>query len=336
MIEVQQFGMNRNRTPIELYKLTNCNGASASVITYGAAIQSVCVPDRNGKLDDVILGFNDTEAYEQQTGYMGATIGRCCGRIGKTEFMLNGQKYNLHANSGELHLHGGVGGFDKKVWKAELQEEKVVMKYTSPDGEEGYPGTLSAEVDFSFSDDNELRIEYSAFCDKDTICSLTNHIYFNLKNHYSGDILRHRLKVYAQHFTELDNKLIPTGRILPVDGTSMDFREFRTISDGAKSGNFAFGEHKGIMLMAELREQDSGRQMQVYSTKPGLQYYNGYVIDIPVKAKDGTMYGPCAGMCLEPQFYPNGINNKNFPSPVLKAGNIYSHCTKYRFGIVDD
>jgi len=333
MIEVREFGRTSDGTQIELYKLTNQSGASASVITYGAAIQSVRVPDRSGKLDDVVLGCDDAEAYEKQTGYLGATLGRCCSRIAKGEFMLNGQKHKLTINSGDLHLHGGACGFDKKVFAAEVQGEKVVMRYTSPDGEEGYPGTLSVEIQFSFSDDNELCIEYSATCDKDTICALTNHTYFNLKGHGSGDIWEHRLKVYAKDFTELDSKNLPTGRILPVDGTPMDFQEFRVLSDGARSGNFAFGAHEGLILMAELEEQESGRVMEVYSTKPGLQHYAGYALNVPFAAKDGVFYVPSAGTCLEPQFYSDAINFENFPSPVLKVGETYSHITKYRFAV---
>lgn len=315
------------------YTLTNNNGVEVSITNYGGAIRSIKVPDRNGVLGDVVLGYDTIEEYMRNPRYLGALIGRHANRIAGGKFSLNGIEYQLAQNNGENHLHGGPKGFDKRVWNATETAVGLHLEYFSPDGEENYPGNLSVAVDYSLNDDNELRIDYHATTDKDTIINLTNHSYFNLGGHGQGTILDHELTLRAASFTPVGDDLIPTGEIRSVDGTSMDFRTGRVIENGGYDHNFALdGWSRGsIRSVARLRDPKSGRVMEVFTTQPGMQFYSGNFLDGSLIGKGGVPYEQYAALCLETQHYPDSPNHQNFPSTVLRVGETYHESTIYKF-----
>jgi aldose 1-epimerase len=344
------FGSTKGGEAVEIYTLRNRRGAEARVMTYGATLVSLKVPDRAGRFEDVTLGFDSLAAYEGDTHYMGQVIGRYANRIARGRFTLNGVEYRLAVNNGENHLHGGLRGFDKVVWKARPLSTRtgsaVEMTYVSKDGEEGYPGTLTVRVAYTLTEANDLRIEYSATTDRDTVVNLTNHAYFNLGGHGSGDILSHLLTLNADRFTPTDAGSIPTGELRPVAGTPFDFR--RATAIGARIGqdeeqlkfgsgydhNFVVGGRAGALrLAARASEPKSGRVMEVWTTEPGVQLYTGNFLFPGGEGagKGGAVYRRRYGFCLETQHFPDSPNRPAFPSTVLRRGGRFRSTTVYKF-----
>lgn len=335
-----------------LYTMQNRNGMQVIVTNFGGTIVSMMVPDRDGKFADVVLGYDDLAGYQARKNFFGALIGRCCNRIAKGRFTLNQKEYQLALNdNGKNHLHGGIAGFDQKLWNAEMLtlDGSLALKltYTSPDGEENYPGNLSVSATYLLREDNALELRYSAVCDADTVCNLTNHSYFNLSGHDSGTVLNHQLKIYADSFTEADAESIPTGRILPVAGTPMDFREFHRVGDridadyqplhfgGGYDHNWVLRKENGVMgLCAQLYDEQSGRRMTCETTLPGVQFYSGNGINGMIAGKGGCRYGRRSALCLETQFAPDSVNHPEWETPILKAGQTYESATIYRFDVL--
>lgn len=322
-------------TEVYRYSLHNERGYHmADIITYGGAITSLSAPDRNGAYKDIVLGFGSLEDYTSNPRYFGALIGRHANRIAQGRFTLDGVEYQLPRNNGANHLHGGFRGFDKRIWTAKEDDDILRLSYFSKDGEEGYPGNVEAFVDYRCLD-NELRIEYRATTDRDTIVNLTNHSYFNLKG--EGTILKHELTLNADHFTPVSDDLIPTGEIAPVAGTPMDFRSGRAIGSEISvirgyDHNFVLNDWDGsLRSAARLYEPVSGRVLEILTTQPGMQFYSGNFLDGSFIGKNGVAYVKYAGLCLEPQHFPDAPNHSNFPSTVLRAGEEYRQTTVFRF-----
>ncbi|WP_274362153.1 aldose epimerase family protein [Paenibacillus thermotolerans] len=349
-ITVRNFGTTPDGRQIHIYRLTNRAGTSAEIATVGGAIVTLHVPDRNGRLDDVTLGFDNGADYVRNGPYLGALVGRHANRIEDAVFELNGVEYNLAKNDGNNHLHGGLTGFNKAVWEAEIVEaeqgEALQLKYRSVDMEEGYPGNLDVKVTYALTDEHALIIDYEAVSDRDTVINLTNHAYFNLAGHASGTIENHELAIDADRFTPVNDECIPTGEIRDVAGTPMDFRTPKRIGPGLSSDdeqikNGGGYDHNWVLKVngarpekfAELYEPGSGRVMEVFTTKPGVQFYSGNFLDGSETGKDGAVYGKRSGLCLETQFFPNAMKHKHFPSPILRAGELYKHTTIYKFGV---
>lgn len=342
-LETRKFGVTKNGEEVTLFALTNKNGMKAEFIDYGANIVSLYVPDKNGKLDDVVLGFDDVAGYEVNGCFFGALIGRHGNRIGGARFELNGVTYELEKNDGENNLHGGTPGYHHVMYKAEASDACVVFSRTSPDMEQGYPGNLDIRVSYALTDDNELKITYEAKSDKDTLCNMTNHSYFNLKGHDGGEITDHDVWIKANGFTETTDDLIPNGTIVDVTGTPMDFRTKKAIGDdigadykpltiaGGYDHNYALDKKTGVVeKVAELSEKTSGRTMEVYTDLPGMQLYTGNFINREA-GKQGVTYTKRNGVCFETQFFPNSIHVPSFESCVLKAGETFTSTTIYRF-----
>lgn len=342
-LKVMPFGQTPEGTPVDLYVLTNTNGCVAKIMTYGAILTELWVPDRNSKLGDVILGFDNLAGYLAGHPYFGATVGRVGNRIAKGSFTLDGKTYTLATNDGPNTLHGGRKGFDKVVWKAApamtAEGPSVRFTYLSKDGEEGYPGNLRATVVYTLTNKDALKIEYWATTDKATPINLTNHTYFNLAGAETGGILRHRLQLNADYYTPVDATLIPTGEIAPVTGTPLDFTRPHRIGERiAQMGGKPVGyDHNlvlrgiGLKLAAHVDELTSGRRMDMYTTEPGVQFYTGNFLDGSIKGKGGVAYNQYHAFCLEAQHYPDSINQPNFPSTVLRPGQVYRQTTVYRF-----
>lgn len=344
-IDSTPFGQLPCGTPVERYTMTNAQGACVELLTLGGMLLSIKVPDKNGTLGDVLLGYDNIPAIRSASGYMGMLIGRFANRIGGAAFELDGKAYSLAANNHENHLHGGLHGFDKKVWAAEVISDGIRLRITSPDGEEGYPGTLSVMVTYTWSDQNELGIHYEASCDAKTILNLTNHAYFNLSGPESPSIEGHDIRILADAITAVENsRCIPTGILRPVADTPFDLREFRNVGEGlaqqASDEQMTFGngyDHNfvlngsGLRLTAELRDQASGRLMKVYTDQPGVQFYSGNSIDTPELGKAGVPYRFRQGLCLETQTFPDGIHHPNFPSCVLEPGEAFDSRTIFAF-----
>lgn len=333
---------------VESYTLSNSNGMEADILNLGGIVYSLRVPDRNGRIDDVVLGYDDIESYLKPRGaYFGAIVGRHANRIGDACFELNGIEYKLAKNDGENQLHGGIKGFDKVIWQAKViggDNEKLQLSYLSKDGEEGFPGNLEVKVIYSVTEENELKIEYYAAADKDTVVNLTNHSYFNLTGQASGDILNHKVMINADKFTVNDDKALPTGEILEVQGTPMDFTSLTEVGKNINSNydQIVFGsgyDHNWVLntkgdiskMAAEVVDEKSGRVLEVYTTKPGVQLYTGNFLHEAETGKGGVKYDKRSGLCLETQYFPNALKHKNFPSPILKAGEQYRHVTIYKF-----
>jgi aldose 1-epimerase len=344
----QPFGKTGDGTAVEIFTLTNKNGVEVRAMTYGGIITSIRVPDRAGAFADIVLGFDTLDGYLGGHPYFGAIVGRYGNRIGKAQFTVGGRTYNLAANDGPNHLHGGIRGFDKMVWQAEPLSSGVGVAFsrTSPDGEEGYPGNLTARVTYTLTDANELAIEYSATSDKATPVNLTQHSYFNLSGHNAGDILGHELMINADRFTPVDSTLIPTGELAPVEGTPFDFR--KTTAIGARinqqTEQLKFGrgyDHNwvlnrkgdGLQPAARVTDPKSGRTLTVSTTEPGLQFYTGNFLDGTVKGKGGAVYQHRNALCLETQHYPDSPNKPDFPSTILKPGDTYRTRTVFTFGV---
>ncbi|MFN2407659.1 MAG: aldose epimerase family protein [Pyrinomonadaceae bacterium] len=314
-----------------LYTLSNDRGFEVSVMSYGAAIVSLKAPDRDGQFADVVLGFDTVEEYVTNPLYFGGLVGRHANRIGLGKFSLNGTQVQLTQNDGANHLHGGAKGFDKRVWQVGDDTGALRLEYFSPDGEEGYPGNLKAEVTYTLSPDNELTTEYAATTDRETIVNLTNHSYFNLAG--DGEILGHELTLHAGAFTPVSKELIPTGEIKSVQDSEMDFRKGRPIAHGGYDHNFVLSNYDGSSLQpaARLYEPRSGRVLEILTTEPGMQFYSGNFLDGSFNGKGGVVYHQYTGLCLEPQQFPDAPNHANFPSTVLRPGEVYRHVSVYRF-----
>jgi aldose 1-epimerase len=347
-VNVKPFGTTADGQQVRLYTLTNAHGLTATIMNYGAIVVSLEVPDRNGKRDDIVLGYDNLQDYVKNSPYFGAIVGRYGNRIGKGRFTLDGVEYDkLAINNGENHLHGGLKGFDKVVWKDEPVRRAdgvgVKLRYLSKDGEEGYPGNLQATVTYVLTNDNELRIEYLATTDKATPVNLTHHGYWNLTGG-QRDILAHVLTLHADRYTPVDKGLIPTGEVPTVKGTPMDFTKATAI--GARIGQdfeqLRFGggyDHnwvlnkggKGLTRAARVEDPGSGRVMEVYTTEPAIQFYSGNFLDGTITGKGGRVYPHRWGLCLETQHYPDSPNKPNFPSTILRPGQKYETTTVYRF-----
>ena len=350
----EDFGTVDGKT-VELYTLTNRNGVEAKIITYGGAVVSLKVPDRSGSLADVVLGYDNLDGYLKDTSYLGSLIGRYGNRIAKGRFNLNGVEYKLATNNGENHLHGGVKGFDKVVWNGSAQNTakgvSLKLTYSSQDLEEGYPGNLLVTVVYTLTNTNELRIDYSATTDKDTIVNLTHHSYFNLAGAGNGDILNHELTINATRYTPVDAILIPTGELRSVTGTPFDFLhpnkigarinqdeeqlkigrgyDHNFVIDGS-SGTLRNGSSGTLRRAARVFESSSGRVMEVWTSEPGMQFYSGNFLD-GKPGKDEKPYQFRYGFCLETQSFPDSPNHPKFPSTVLRKGARYHSTTIYRF-----
>lgn len=347
-IKKQSFGKTAGNEPVDLYTLTNSSGMEVRIITYGGTIVSLKAPDRNGKLADVVLGYERLDGYLTKSPYFGAIIGRYGNRIGKATFSLEGKSYSLPKNNGDNTLHGGNKGFDKVIWKAKEIKSKdsagLSLSYVSKDGEEGFPGVLSVTVVYTLTNENGLKIDYSAATTMTTVVNLTHHSYFNLAG--DGSILNHELMIKASRFTPVDAGLIPTGELRDVKGTPMDFTQSTDIGSRIEQPDeqLTFGkgyDHNwvldsggaGFTLAARVYEPGSGRVMEVYTTEPGLQFYSGNFLDGTITGKGGQVYKQRSGFCLETQHFPDSPNKPNFPSTVLKPGQTYGSSTLYKFSV---
>lgn len=347
-MNMRVFGKTKDGRQVDLYTLTNQNGMEASIMTYGGIVVSLKTRDRNGRLDDIVLGFNDFDTYLKPPPYFGAIIGRYGNRIGGARFSIGGVEYKLPANDGPNTLHGGVKGFDKVLWKArdvsDAAAQRLELTYLSKDGEEGFPGNLSTTVVYSLTANNELRIDYSATTDKDTVVNLTNHSYFNLAGPAGGDILGHELTLFADRFTPVDKNLIPTGELRPVEGTPLDFRKATPIGarihqddeqlklGGGYDHNFVLNSGGGALaLAARVYEPTTGRIMEVFTTEPGIQFYTGNFLDGSFTGVGGKIYARRTGFCLETQHFPDSPNKPQFPPTLLKPGVTYQTTTVYKF-----
>ena len=335
-----KFGQMADGMAVDLYTLTNANGLVAKLTTYGTIITELHVPDRKGKLGDVVLGFDNFAQYLKGHPCFGCTVGRVANRIAKGRFMLDGKTYALAVNNGPNHLHGGLKGFDKKVWKAESQAGVgVKFSCTRPDGEEGYPGTVAASVTMSLTDANELRLDYRATTDRATPINLTNHSYFNLAGH--GDVLRHELMIAADNYTPFDSTQIPTGEIKPVKGTPFDFTkpqaigarfsQLHTVPPGYDHNFVLNGGGKGLALAARLYEPETGRIMEVLTTEPGMQIYTANHLNGSLIGKGEIAYPQYGGVCFETEHFPDSINQPAFPSVILRPDQIYRQTTVFKF-----
>lgn len=340
------YGALPDGTPIELHTLTNAAGCRCRAITYGAIITEVHVPDRAGRLGDVVLGFEHLADYLTNGPYFGAAIGRVGNRIAGGSFTLNGRTHRLAVNNGPNSLHGGRRGFDKVVWRAEPRLEAdgpaVTFRYLSPDGEEGYPGNLAVTMTYRLTDANELRIDYEAVGDQDTPVNLTNHSYWNLAG--GGTILSHRLALRAARYTPVDAELIPTGRIEAVAGGPMDFTAEKAIGrdlgllanlPAGYDHNFVIdGGGEGLVPAARAVEPRSGRVLEVLTDQPGVQFYSGNFLDGSLRGKRGERYPQYAGFCLETQHFPDAVHHPQFPSIILRRGETYRSTTVHRFSTI--
>lgn len=351
------FGTLPDGRAVDGFTLRNARGMEVRVAGYGGAILSVKVPDRQGRPGDVVLGFDRLDQYVADRAYFGALIGRYANRIRGGRFRLDGREYALPVNDGANHLHGGPGGFHKVAWDAEPFDDDghgtgVRLRHTSPDGEEGYPGTLDVEVIYRLTEDNELVIDYRARTDAATPVNLTQHTYFNLTGDPSKDVLGHELELFADRFTPVDGGLIPTGELAPVDGTPFDFRRAaplgarigeadpRLVQAGGYDHNFVLdgdgngdGDGGAPALAARVRDPGSGRVLEVLTTEPGMQFYSGNYLDGSTRGKGGQAYGYRSGFCLEPQRFPDSPNQPAFPPTILHPGETYHSRTVYRFGV---
>ena len=345
----QPFGKTPEGTAVDLFTLTNANGVEIKAITYGGIITSIRVPDRSGAFADVVLGFDTLEGYLPRHPYFGAIVGRYGNRIGNAQFTLNGQTYRLAANNGPNHLHGGVQGFDKRVWHGQPLANAVgiALTRTSPDGEEGYPGNLDVRVTYTLTDANELAVEYQATTDKATPVNLTQHSYFNLSGHNAGDVLGHEVTLHADRYTPVDGTLIPTGELAPVKGTPFDFRTSTAVGArinephdqlkkaGGYDHNFVLNRSgDGLQPAARVVDPKSGRILTVATTEPGIQFYTGNFLDGTLTGKGGAVYRHRNGLCLETQHFPDSPNKPMFPTTIVKPGDVYRTRTVFTFAVV--
>ncbi|MGC2136544.1 MAG: aldose epimerase family protein [Candidatus Sulfotelmatobacter sp.] len=341
-VSKQPFGHTPEGTPVEMYTLAD-GEIEARIMTYGGIVVSLRTPDRNGKLDDIVLGCDSVEKYVVQTAHFGGIIGRYANRIAHGTFQLDGQTYSIPKNDGDNALHGGIRGFDKVVWTAKEITDGIELTYVSKDGDQGFPGTLATTVRYTLSG-SALRIDYSATTDKDTVLNLTNHSYFNLAGQGNGDILRHVVKIDASRFTPVDATLIPTGELKPVEGTPFDFRTPHVVGERIDADdaqlrlghgydhNFVLDHPAGQLAeAAEVYEPTTGRVLRVSTTEPGLQFYTGNHLDGSITGKDGRVYKARFALCLETQHFPDSPNHPSFPSTELKPGQKFHSVTVFEF-----
>ena len=340
----QPFGVLPNGESVELLTL-RCGRLSCELLTYGGALRSLTVPDRDGRPVDVLLGLERLEDYLLQDKFLGALVGRYANRIAKGRFTLNGQEYRLQTNDGENHLHGGPTGFDKQVWTLEaLTESTATLSLHSPDGQEGYPGDLDVRVNYRLTEEG-LELDYWAESSRDTLCNLTNHAYFNLSGHQSGPVTAQGIQIYAQSYTPTDAGSIPTGEVAPVAGTPMDLRSGRAIGEkvdedfpqltmaGGYDHNYVLDGPAGVLRpAARAWSAHTGIAMEVLTTQPGIQFYSGNYLDGCPAGKGGAPYAKRWAFCLETQVFPDAPNQPQFPSALLAKGEEYHHTTVYRFG----
>ncbi|MEZ5756860.1 MAG: aldose epimerase family protein [Emcibacteraceae bacterium] len=352
-ISVKQFGMLDDGRAVQVYTLKNSAGNSIDILDLGGIITTINMPDRDGNLADIALGFDNPEQYLTDSPYMGALVGRYANRIARGKFRLDGNEYTLAINNIGNALHGGIVGFDKKIWQSEPSTTDdaamLTLSLVSPDGDEGYPGALSATVTYTFDDQNRLTISYHATTDKATVVNLTNHSYFNLNGHNAGSILDHVMMINADRFTPVDETLIPTGEIAPVIGTAFDFESpkpiGRDIGAGEQQIQYGLGyDHNWVLeksspndfeLAATVYSPKSGRMIKLYTDQPGLQFYTGNFLDGTVAGKENTNYQKRGAFCLETQHFPDSPNHSNFPTTVLRPGETYETTTVFEFGVID-
>jgi aldose 1-epimerase len=349
-VKKEAFGTTPEGKPVDCYTLTNSHGLEVRVINYGGIIASLRVPDRSGKLADVVLGFDNLSGYLDNKPYFGAIIGRYANRIANGKFTLDGREYTLAKNNGTNSLHGGLKGFNKVIWQAEpfsnQQGRGIILAYTSKDGEEGYPGNLQVKVTYTLTERNELVIDYEATTDKATPINLTQHTYFNLAGEGNGNVLGHELWLNADRFTPIDQTLIPTGEIQSVKGTPLDFTHPTTIGARIKDDydqlviahgydhNFVINRKDDkLELVASVHEPESGRVLEAYTTQPGVQLYSANFLDGTVVGKHGHAYKQREAFCLETQHFPDSPNHPKFPSTILRPGETFHSKTVYKFSI---
>lgn len=350
-VTVKSFGTLADGRDVKVYTLRNSRGTSVDVLDLGGMLISINTEDRDGDFADIALGFDNPQQYLTDSPYMGAIVGRYGNRISKGKFSLDGKDYTLAINNGENALHGGTIGFDKQIWQAvpsyTATTASVSLSLISEDGDEGYPGTLTANVTYTLDDDNKLTLDYSASTDQATVINLTQHAYFNLNGHNSGPILDHEMMINADHYTPVDETLIPTGEIAPVAGTPMDFNVTKAIGRDINKSHqqleFGLGyDHNWVLnknidgemsLAASVYSEETGRVLNVFTTEPGVQFYTGNFLDGSFKGKDEAVYQMRGGFCLETQHFPDSPNQPNFPSTVLRPGDEYKTRTIFEFGI---
>lgn len=335
------FGTTKDGKPVVAYTLTNSRGASAKIITYGAILTRLRMPDREGKLGDVVLGLDTLRPYEGTTPYFGATVGRYANRIAKGRFTLNGKEYHLAVNNGPNSLHGGLIGYDKRIWKAvpraTPQGPSLTLTLTDKAGTEGYPGTVNVAVTYTLTNQNVVRIAYHATTTAPTPFNITNHSYFNLKDAGKSDIRDHLLHLYASHYTPTDSTLIPTGEIAPVEGTPYDFTKTKPMGldmDAVKGYDVNYViDRKAVMNRAAgVIEPTTGRTMECWTDQPGVQLYTSFFLDGSITGRGGAKYDQYHAFCLETQKFPDSPNHPNFPSSILRPGSPFHSVTEYRFG----
>jgi len=343
-IKDELFGITPQGEEVKKFNMENSRGISVAVINWGATVVSLRMPNQKGNPQEITLGFDNLLQYLEHNFYFGATIGRFANRIAGGFFQLGGLSYQLACNEkGINHLHGGNKGFDKVIWQAEVFEEGdlagIKFSYLSTDKEEGYPGTLKVEVEYSLNEDNELKIEYFARTDQPTIVNLTNHTYWNLAGAGSGTILGHQLTIKSDKYLPVNGNLIPTGEIKSVYGTPMDFtrpkligRDFPQLENGYDHCFVLEPFDHDLKLVAIVYEPDSGRTMEIFTTKPGIQFYSGNMLE-DITGAQGRLFQRYGGLCLETEYFPNAINEPTFVSPVLLPGEVYHHITIHRFSI---
>lgn len=346
-VTTEAWGTTKDGRKVTLYTLRNDKGMEAKIADYGGTIVSLKAPDKKGVFADVVLGFDNFADYESKSPFFGCITGRYANRIAGGKFTLDERTYTLAVNNGPNHLHGGKTGFDKRVWKGSpIQSDKAVglsLQYTSPDGEEGYPGALKCEVNYLLTNDNALEITYLATTDKPTVLNLTNHSYFNLAGEGNGSILNHELTLFADQYTATDDTLIPNGTLAPVKGTPLDFTtphaigerisaDFKPLVQGVGyDHNYVISGPPGLKKAAHVKDITSGRVLEVFTTQPGLQLYTGNHLN--VTGKQGHVYKSRDGFCLETQHYPDSPNQPTFPTPVLRPGEAYQHTCIYKFSV---
>lgn len=347
----QLFGLLPNQTPVQLFTLTNANKMVIKITNYGGIVTSIQVPDKNGHLGEVNLGFEKLEDYLSEQPFFGAIIGRYGNRIAKGKFSIDDTEYTLATNNAENHLHGGHKGFDKMVWQAAPFENKetcgLILKYLSKDGEEGYPGNLACSVTYTLTANNALEISYQATTDKDTVLNLTNHCYFNLKDGGKTDCLDHQMQIFADAFTPVDKSVIPTGIIQSVKRTPFNFLKPKKIGERIERNNAQLKigngyDHNFVLnkkvkgnleKVAKVVETESGRILEVWTTEPGIQFYTANWLDGSLTGHEGRIYQKRSAFCLETQHFPDSPNQAHFPSPLLRKNETYTSRTIYRFSV---
>lgn len=342
-LTVSEFGSLKNGQKVRLFTMENENGMSASVTEYGANLVNLNVPDKRGELKDVVLGYDDVTGYEKGTASFGATVGRNANRIGGAAFTISGITYELEKNDNGNNLHSGPDVYNKRMWETEVQEDgKITFMLYSPDGDQGYPGSLDMRVTYELTEENELQITYDAVPDQDTVINMTNHSYFNLNGHDSGDVLAHKVVLDADYFTRADAESIPTGELVDVTGTPMDFRKARLIGEaidadyeairfgGGYDHNWVLKNNGKFGKVAQAEGDKSGIVMEVKTDLPGVQMYTANFLD-GEPGKDGALYAKRSAVCFETQYFPDAVNKEEFESPVCKKGERYHTVTTYKF-----